>query len=250
MALKEELQQQGNTLFKYRGILPLIIILPAWALAIHHDMEAVAPAGSFWETAYPFVCLLVTLLGLFIRIYTVGHTPANTSGRNTEEQVADVVNTTGIYSIVRHPLYVGNFLMWLGVAMLTYHFWFVAVFVLLYWIYYERIMFAEEQFLTAKFHEKYLQWAAKTPAFLPDLRLWQPPALPFSYKKVLKKEKNSVLYIFIVFFLFITVPHLLQQSGLVPADWFWVTGLVLSIVFYFLIKMLRSRTSLLDEQGR
>ena len=33
----------------------------------------------------------------------------NTSGRNTHDQVADSLNTSGIYSIVRHPLYVGNF---------------------------------------------------------------------------------------------------------------------------------------------
>ncbi len=250
MALQEEMQRQGNTLFKYRGILPLIILIPGWALAVYRYTTLDASTGGFWEEGYPFVCLLVTLLGLFVRIYTVGHTPANTSGRNTEEQVADVVNTTGIYSIVRHPLYVGNFLMWLGVGMLTYHFWFVVVFVLLYWIYYERIMFAEEQFLRAKFHEKYLRWADKTPAFIPDLRLWQPPALPFSYKKVVKKEKNSVLYIFLVFFLFITVPHLLQPGGLVLADWFWVGGLVLAVIIYFLIKIIRSRTSLLEEQGR
>jgi len=83
-------------------------------------------------------------LGLFIRAYAVGHTPANTSGRNTKEQLADELNTTGIYSMVRHPLYLGNFFMWLGAAVLTKNGWFIVAFILLYWIYYERIMFAEE----------------------------------------------------------------------------------------------------------
>ena len=58
------------------------------------------------------IFLAVSLLGEAIRIITVGHAPRNTSGRNTTEgQVADVINTSGIYSIIRHPLYVGNFLL-------------------------------------------------------------------------------------------------------------------------------------------
>jgi len=102
---------------------------------------------------------LISLCGLAIRVYTVGHTPANTSGRNTAGQLAESLNTTGIYSLVRHPLYLGNFFMWLGVALLIANFWFVIAFVFAYWIYYERIMFAEEQFLRTKFGPTYVEWA-------------------------------------------------------------------------------------------
>ena len=72
----------------------------------------------------------------------------NTSGRNTSEgQVADTINQTGMYSMVRHPLYVGNFIMWLGIALFTASIWFVLLFIAVYWLYYERIMYAEEQFM-------------------------------------------------------------------------------------------------------
>lgn len=244
------MKQQGTFLFKFRGVLPFAVLLPGWLLGLQHTMLTTVSRETWWEVSYPFGCLLVTLLGLLVRIYTVGHTPANTSGRNTKEQVADALNTTGIYSVVRHPLYVGNFLMWLGVAMLTHSGWFVLVFLLLYWLYYERIMFAEEQFLRDKFRDQYLRWAARTPAFIPNFRQLQPSKHPFSYKKVLKKEKNSVLYIFLVFFLFETVPHLLEERMLIAEDWFWVCGLVGAVVLYFTLKMVRSRTPLLDEQGR
>ncbi|NLL27934.1 MAG: DUF1295 domain-containing protein [Bacteroidales bacterium] len=40
--------------------------------------------------------------------------PKGISGKNTEKQIADFLNTKGMYSIVRHPLYLGDFLMWLG----------------------------------------------------------------------------------------------------------------------------------------
>ena len=41
--------------------------------------------------------------------------------------------------------------MWLGVAKLTESLRFILAFVLLYWVYYERIMYAEESFLISNF---------------------------------------------------------------------------------------------------
>jgi protein-S-isoprenylcysteine O-methyltransferase Ste14 len=71
---------------------------------------------------------------------------------------------TGAYSIARHPIYFGNFFIGLGFALYCASFWVVAVFVLLFWVYYERIMFAEEEFLRRTFGKAYESWAARTPA--------------------------------------------------------------------------------------
>ena len=183
MALIEEFNSQGNILFRYRSYIPIIILIAALVLyyfQLHTGLDN-------FHGYYPWLCLGVSLLGLIIRVYTVGHTPKNTSGRNTGEgQLADTLNQTGIYSLVRHPLYLGNFLMYLGLAMITGHLWFVISFVLLYWLYYERIMFAEEHFLRNKFGEQYLKWAASVPAFVPKLGNMASPNLSFSWKKVLK----------------------------------------------------------------
>ncbi len=114
------------------------------------------------------IFLGVSLFGEAIRIYTVGFAPENTSGRNTEAgQIADELNMTGIYSLVRHPLYVGNFFMWLGPVLFLRSVVFAVFFVLVYWLYYERIMFAEEQFLRRKFGETYDKWSEKVSAFIP-----------------------------------------------------------------------------------
>ena len=153
MALQEEFEKQGLWLFTYRSILPLIILVIGTILYLRTEIypETFVLEETPYEIYYETICLLVSLFGLVIRIYTVGHSAKNTSGRNTEQQVADSINTTGIYSAVRHPLYLGNFFMWLGPAMLTGNFWFIIAFGLFYWVYYERIMFAEEQFLRKKF---------------------------------------------------------------------------------------------------
>jgi protein-S-isoprenylcysteine O-methyltransferase Ste14 len=125
MALQEEFELQGNFLFRYRGVLPLIILLLALLAYIHHVTilleNGKEPVGGY----YNYLCLSVTLLGFAIRVYTVGYTPDNTSGRNTKEQIADELNITGIYSLVRHPLYVGNFFMWLGMGLLSQNGWYI-----------------------------------------------------------------------------------------------------------------------------
>jgi len=248
MALQEELETQGNFLFKYRGILPLFILLVAVLIIV---LETHAHASAFvYQTFTPvkLAALAVCLLGLAIRVYTVGHTPKHTSGRNTEEQVADVLNTSGIYSIVRHPLYVGNFFMWLGVGVLTENWWFLAAFVFMYWVYYERIMFAEEQFLRRKFGAAYLQWANATPAFLPSFTNWKKPAVKFSWAKVIKKEKNGLLAIFICFYAIDVLQQSVAAKQLVYQTDFWLYAVIASTAWYFVVKLLRKYSTVLNEE--
>lgn len=183
MPLLENLVKQGNFLFKHRGAVPILIIVPG--LVIAYSTRAVL--NSTFQTQahrlYELFCLLVCLAGFGIRAFTVGHAPDGTSGRNIEKQVADYLNIKGMYSIVGHPLYLGNYLMWLGLCMRIYNIWFTIIASLFFWIYYERIMFAEEQFLRQKYAKGYLSWASKTPTFLPNFRLWQPWPSAITTKK-------------------------------------------------------------------
>ena len=245
MALIEEMEKQGNFLFRHRGTLPIIILVAGLIFFAYTEWMRV----SAFDTDLPFdrydqlLALFFCLTGLFIRGYTVGHTPSNTSGRNTVKQVADELNTSGIYSVVRHPLYVGNFFMWLGIAVLTMNFWFVITFILLYWLYYERIMFAEEQFLRRKFGEIYLEWASQTPAFIPRLKNWKEPTLDFSWKKVLKKEKTGLLAVFSVLFLFDFVQDSIRVGKPEVSIDFWSIALLFSLGYYLIIKLAQKRES-------
>lgn len=252
MALQEELEKQGNWLFRYRSFLPIIILVIGTFLYIRTEThpETFFLEETPYEIFYERFCLLVCLFGLAIRIYTVGHTPANTSGRNQKEQVADELNTTGIYSLVRHPLYLGNFFMWLGLALMTGNLWFNVAFCLFYWVYYERIMFAEEQFLRRKFGQIYLDWAEKTPAFLPDFnrKKFIQPKVRFSWRKVLKKEKNGLAAVFIIFALFNIIGKLIERKT--TFDYFILALCGLTGLFYLLLKYLKYNTKILNEEGR
>lgn len=251
MALKEEFEKQGNWLFRWRSYLPIIILvigIPVY-LGTRNGGAIFLFGKADFTWFYELICLLVSICGLLIRVYAVGHTPANTSGRNTKEgQVADSVNTTGIYSILRHPLYLGNYLMWLGIAMLTGSLCFVAIFSLLFWIYYERIMFAEEQFLSRKFGVAYDNWASNTPAFIPDLKKFKEPSLPFSWKKVLKKEKNGVAALFLLFMFFDILGKM--AAGKRDFNKFYIISCVIVLIAFCVITFIKRKTKLLEEEGR
>ncbi len=250
MILRQELEKEGNWLFRYRSYLPIAMLalgLAWFAIQILHGHLADNVTFQHWHQ-WQMVCLTVSLFGFLVRVYTVSHTPEGTSGRNTKSQEAQSLNTTGIYSLVRHPLYLGNFLMYLGISMLTCSTAFVSVFVLVYWIYYERIMYCEEQFLQRKFGEAFLSWASQTPAFIPRLHGFVHPVYSFSWKKVLKKEKNGLFALLFVFSMFDVL-----RASIIPT--FRINGNLLlamlaSACIYVVLKVIKKHTSWLDEAHR
>ena len=110
-------------------------------------------------------------------------------------------------------------------------------------------MFAEEQFLRKKFGEVYVNWASKTPAFVLSFKNWAKPAMPFSIKKVLKKEKTGFFEVFLLFFLFDTIKNFVNENGFVWENWHSYS-LVASLVIYAFLKFLGRKTSILHEEGR
>lgn len=250
MALQEEFEKQGVWLFRYRSSIPIIILILGAILIIRTDIypETFFLKGTSYEIYYEMFCLLVSLFGLVIRIYTVGYTPVNTSGRNAKWQIADSLNTTGIYSVVRHPLYLGNFFMWLGPALLTGNLWFVIAFCLFYWVYYERIMYAEEQFLRKSFGEIYTDWANGIPAFFPSFKNFKKTGLTFSWKKVLKKEKNGFAAVFLIFAVFDITGELIKGEN--NYNYFLIGSCIFTALLYLVLKYMKWRTNLLNEPGR
>lgn len=240
MALQEELKTQGDYLFKHRSYLPIIILIVGIAVFVFAEFQRSEIPHTWISKYYDYFCLFVSLFGLFIRIVTVGRTPKNTSGRNTKGgQLADELNTTGIYSTLRHPLYLGNFFMWLGVAMLTQNTWFIIAFVLFYAFYYERIMYAEEAFLRGKFGQDYMNWAENVPAIIPSFKHHQKAKYPFSFRKVLLKEKNGLWAVFLLFWIFMLLRDIISSGTFVLNLSFWFYGAIASTIFYFILKIIK-----------
>ena len=235
------LESTGNWLFQRRSYLPIlcftVIII---SLRNFHFPYGKHRLDQYWEV----LCLTISLLGLAIRILTVGYVPEGTSGRNTKRQKARVLNTTGMYSLLRHPLYLGNFLVWLGLSMFARFWWLTLIMILSYWLYYERIIFTEENFLQQQFGQQFTDWAEKTRIFLPKLSSWKKPARPFSLRMVLKREHSTVFLIILLFFVMEETASFLT-TGTFEWDPLWLILLAVGLAQYILFRTLKKHTTLL-----
>lgn len=246
MALVFSLEATGNFLFKRRGWLPVllfVLVLPALYFTPYSSYASSTRLLLSWGG------IMLSFVGFLIRAYVIGTTPRGTSGRNTKGQVAEELNQTGIYSIVRHPLYLGNYFMWIGIIVFAGNFCFILIASLLFWLYYERIMFAEERFLERKFGATYLNWAQKTPAFVPSFRLYRSTSIPFSIKSVLRREYPGVLNT-VIGFAYVEMWRqyfITKQFGLSHGSY---VALFFAVVLALTLKTLKRQTSWLEESGR
>ncbi len=247
MAFINSFEKEGNFLFKHRGQFPVILFLLAIPVVFYTGtayLDTVAKEILMW------VAISLSILGFIIRSISIGTTPKGTSGRNTKEgQVAESLNTTGIYSMVRHPLYVGNYFMWIGIVLFTFNFEFVVIVTLAFWLYYERIMFAEERFLERKFGDIYMEWASRTPAFIPCLRKYRKNIVPFSLVSVLRREYSGALAT-VIGFVFIDDlrRYFFKDSFDLYTPWHY--ALVVTLIIVIILRSLKHYTSVLKESGR
>ena len=244
MALREEFEAQGNFLFKYRGQIP-ILLFPLLIPAFIDSFRFQEFFGEKVSLIVEYSAIAISFLGLIVRFLIIGFVPSDTSGRNTDTQKAGTLNKTGIYSIVRHPLYLGNFLMFIGIILFLKVWWFFVIASLAFWIYYERIMYREEEFLRKKFGDEYLKWAEKTPAFFPKIRNWQSPSMKFSLKIVIRREYIGLFEMILLFYLLQSVYTYIETGSYLPSlEWriFFLSGLGL----FTIIRILAKGTKLLD----
>jgi protein-S-isoprenylcysteine O-methyltransferase Ste14 len=246
MSLRNELENSGSWLFRHRSYLPLLIV-PIFLVGLS-SFTYLSQSHAINE-AWQFLCLLVSFLGLAVRIITVGRAPIGTSGRNTREQVANTLNTTGVYSVVRHPLYLGNYLIMIGFAMWPHIWWMVVLISCIYALYYERIMLAEEAFLRQRFGETFEKWSAQTPAFIPKFRGWNPSPVPFCWRTVAQREYNAFFLIIAVFFLFDSIGDSIVERRW-HISWVWFGVFVAGFLIFAVLRSLKKRTSLLNVEGR
>ena len=199
----------------------------------------------------------ITLCGLLLRAYTVSTTPKGTSGRNTSGQVAKTLNTKGIYSIVRHPLYLANYLIWAGVLVFTMNIYVFLIVSLAYWIYYERIMFAEEAYLRQQFGDEFEEWAAGVPAFIPKFSLFQKGDMQFSFKTFLRREYATIYstvfsytvadYLMFILIVVVNTPFNIPfEKWLRPSLYILLAFTIITLI----IKLIKHKTDWLKSDGQ
>ncbi len=197
---QHELARSGKTLFTIRGTYIYIVI--AISVLIAWKGGAWGPFADAGRNAIWFwASFAVASAGAIVRVITSGFAALGTSGRAKMGAEAAELNTTGPYSLVRNPLYVGRILNFTGLAMLSGSWVFGAIVFLLAVLVYERISVYEEEFLREKFGASHGEWAKSVPALLPRLHGWVSPKYPFWWKRMIWREQNKLFLLATTVFL-------------------------------------------------
>jgi hypothetical protein len=102
---------------------------------------------------------------------------------------------------VRNPLYLGNFILSLGLCIMAWAWmpWMLFIFLALFGLQYRLIVSLEEERLRQHFGKTYEEYLLKVPRFIPRLRPFRSqnrPAMPL--RRALKIEKNTLFSVFCV----------------------------------------------------
>jgi protein-S-isoprenylcysteine O-methyltransferase Ste14 len=167
----------GEVLFKNRGWLPV----PFLAVPLFFPGQQ---TSTTWAAG-----LLLVFLGELIRI--AGVAAAGTVTRRRSRNVGRLV-TYGAFAWCRNPLYVGNFLAWMGFTVISGVFWFLPIALVIFAIEYTLIVRYEEGVLESIFGQEYLDYKARTPRWF-----GRPPAKSTSgehdWKEAVWSERSTFL---------------------------------------------------------
>ncbi len=109
-----------------------------------------------------FFGMIVLLKGVLLRMAARGHK------RRYSDKSRNLV-TSGPYSMVRNPMYLGSFMMGAGFILMVCPLWILPVFALLFYLRFKRQVIKEEAFLTEMFGKEYEQYCSHTPRIFPKI---------------------------------------------------------------------------------
>lgn len=180
----------GQRLFRWRGWLPVpVIALLLWVVA----GAAASPGlgGEAVDGALKLLGVVFALAGESLRFFTLGQVPEGTSGQGYALE-ASALNTKGPYAYVRNPLYLGNLGICAGLLLVANNAWAYAIGLGFFSVEYFFIIRAEETFLRQKYGQRFEEYAASVPRWLPRLAAVDAGRLrsTFDWARALKKEHN------------------------------------------------------------
>jgi protein-S-isoprenylcysteine O-methyltransferase Ste14 len=225
----------GNYLFRYRnGLFPLAyVFIFAKAQLLFADYWLAALAG-----------LAIALVGQSLRVATIGLDYIVRGGRNRQVYADDLV-TGGIFSHCRNPLYVGNYLILVGVGVASCSAIFLFIILPLMALAYWAIIAAEENFLRKKFGAAFDAYGAQVSRLLfnPIGLSTTLRGMTFHWPRVVVKEYGTTFawtagYILVVMQNVWLSGHYDPSSTLVATLW---CALGIVVVLFLLSRFLKKR---------
>jgi protein-S-isoprenylcysteine O-methyltransferase Ste14 len=134
------------------------------------------------------VGLPMALVGMAIRLYASGFIMKNAE-----------LASSGPYALVRHPLYSGNILVLVGIAVANGGWWSLPLAVLFFWFYYPPAIEYEDRKLHQLFGAEWERWASKVPALVPSFKNTRGLSEgSWSLRKSFRKNGEVVIVVYIL----------------------------------------------------
>lgn len=231
--LIDTINLQGNRFYRFRNVFPILFLIVDFLIWLNRDPFIAQQKHPQAEIVFEFLCLLISLIGITIRILTVGfnQAPYSLSGITKADKV---FHKTGMYSMVRHPLYLGNFFIWLGLIVYLQNGKLLVCYLLFFTVIYERVMITRENFLETIFGKAYRNWAKQIPAFFPNILLYKKPAERFSFRSALIFEAPIIFFTCLSFY-FLEWAGRFWKSHEVETFWHCVMGTAITLTLVSLL---------------
>lgn len=222
----------GNFLFKHRSFTPLPFIILIFIIFRPIDLRK----GNILLN---FLGLIISLIGESIRILAVGYAYSGTSGRERFLK-ADALNATGIYSLVRNPLYIGNFLIFTGLVIVFANIWAEMVMAVFLIVQYYFIILYEEDFLKIQYGKRYADYCIRVKRIIPFFKRYEKNFNHFDLKKVISKESDSVFNMLLMYLLILAYKEKVFSGSIKNPFLFIIPGVVL-ILSYIIVKFIKKK---------
>ena len=210
----------GKFLFKYRSFTPLPLILLTFAF-----FRPVS-AAPLWTA----LGLAIAFLGEGVRYFSIGFAGSGTSGRESYLR-AESLNTSGLYSLVRNPLYWGNGFIFAGLLAVYAQPLALAIFIVFLFLQYHFIVLAEESFLRERYGAGFAEYCSRVGRWLPRLHGYVPPGRPFAWRKAFFKENDSCFNLLLAALLILAWKERHFSGSVRHLPWF--AGAALCLVFFY-----------------
>ena len=159
----QRLEPAGSRIFRVLIFLIAIVLHSIPRIPLPWLYLQLWPSGywSFWMGA------ALTVAGLLFAVWAREHLGRNWSRSVTIKRGHELI-TTGPYAVVRHPIYTGILIGFLGMAIAISQVRGFIVFVLIFLVFWVKLRM-EEEWMRSQFGETYATYARQTAALVPYL---------------------------------------------------------------------------------
>ena len=231
----------GNFLFRYRNSLFPIACVLLFLPGPDPFPDALQAAA---------VGAVIAALGQIVRAATIGLKYVIRGGRGRRVYAEDLV-TDGIYSHTRNPMYLGNLLIMIGVAIASNSWVTIAVAVPLGLFMYASIVAAEEDYLQQRFGAAFSAYCRDVPRWWPRLTGLGATlsSMQFRWRRVIVKEYGtpfgwiSVLVLIALYNVWMAGQWDVRQGDIRNLE---IVLLVATLMWFVAFSLKRTRTLVAD----